>query len=238
MKFMNSINKPIINRHPAIQMFGIIRIMNIFKNHLSAGFRFIILSVSSLLLFAIPLSTNPIYSNPQIDHIKELYAKANKLQCSVGCEHNLHEIRLNTMLPAVGLQTTTIKMYYTSSRVKPEKDPHLLSRSLHKVVVEYNISAGAFYHMEYLYDDKEKPVFHFREQKTVADEKDTKRYYFSGSNLIQVIMDYHSPDGELIRYTSTDHFKSDVIRESRDILIKGENYRALFHTLIKAEGWK
>lgn len=169
-----------------------------------------------------------------IDHIKNLYQKAVELESDTGCDHCVHQVTLKTMLAAVGLRTTVIRLVNSADQVDPQKDPYWLKHSLHKVTVSYNIAASVDYTIEYLYDEKEEPVFHYwREKNAVRVEE--KRFYFHQGKLIKVIMDYHTDAGEPVSYTMIKGFSGKDLAEGKSILSKAASYRKLFRSLVAAE---
>jgi len=190
----------------------------------------------ALMFFSALSSFKTITADSRISHIRELYRQANKLECEVGCEHSQHRIQLNTMLPAIGLQTTTIRFIFTSNQKDPEQDPYWLTHTLHKVLVTYNIAASVNYTIEYLYDTKEEPVFYFWQEKINAGtEKQEKRYYFHKSKLIKAILDCKTDSGDPLNYSMTKRFKAEDVSQAKFLIKKSHEYRKLFKTLLKAE---
>lgn len=198
--------------------------------------KFNILLGSTLFLYLLIIKS-PVHSDPRIHKIQQLYRETAKLECRSGCEKFRHEIKLHTMLPAIGLQNTHIIMYYQSAQLNPEKDPYLFSYKLKKISVSYNISASATFYMEYLYNEEENVVFFFWQEENPS-QKESKRFYLHDNKLIKIIVTYDQQSKDKTNYTTVKNFKTSDLQKSRKILAKGKKYRNLFYRLIEAEKWK
>lgn len=177
-----------------------------------------------LLIVILHPSLLPAEPDSRIEAIRSRYNQA--LEIEQGGLNYHHDIVLNTMLPAVGLQTTKIRFIYTSEQASPEKDPYLLTRKLHLVRVTYNVAASAQFHMEYLFDDRERPIFYFEQEKREDSIKE-KRLYFGKGVLIRIIDSGRSPGAALI--STEDH------REARSIVRRAEEYLRFFRNLVRIE---
>jgi hypothetical protein len=174
--------------------------------------------------------------NPDIARIRKLYEDARKKECGAGCEHYNYTVTLNSILPATGPQTKKIQFTLTAEQASPREDPYLFRRNLHKVTVSWNISASAQYTVEYLYDEKERPVFFFHREAATGGSSE-KRFYFTGNRLIRVDMTTGPDAGSNGRYVRERGFKENEIREARTIIHRAVRYRKLFRTLAEACDW-
>lgn len=172
------------------------------------------------------------YGDKRIDKIKDLYDQAKQLEMD-GEKQFYHEVTINTMQAAIGLQTTKIRFIYKSWQADPKKDPYLLNHQLLKVIVRYNISASVDYLIEYLYDKKGNLVFYFWQEKT--SEIQEKRYYFENQKLIQVIMDSKRNQGNPLKYTSKKSFKKEDLQNAKLVSKKAKEYMKLFRNLLQIE---
>jgi hypothetical protein len=171
--------------------------------------------------------------NPDIARIRALYEDARKKECGAGCVHHNYTVTLNSILPATGPQTKKIKFTLSAGQVNPREDPYLFRRRLHKVTVSWNISASAQYTVEYLYDEKERPVFFYHRDAATGGSSE-KRFYFTGNRLIHVDMTTGPDAGSNRRYVRERGFKDHEIREARTIIHRAVRYRKLFRTLAEA----
>jgi hypothetical protein len=190
-----------------------------------------------VLLFIASLPYRYLSADERIDKIHELYQRVQELDCGDVCAHYKHEIVYNTMLPAIGLQTTVVQFFYFSGQLDPEIDPYLLTHDLKKVKVTYNIAASAYYTIEYLYDENGDPVFYYWREET-AFEQSEKKFYFENRQLIKVVMDYLPLKGDRVKYEDVKDFNPIDKKTAEYLLQKALNYRTLFETLIAAEQWR
>ncbi|HQO02900.1 MAG TPA: hypothetical protein PLI62_11560 [Spirochaetota bacterium] len=174
--------------------------------------------------------------NPDITRIRALYEDARKKDCGDDCEHYNYTVTLNSILPATGPQTKNIKFTLTAEQANPREDPYLFRRHLHKVTVSWNISASAQYTVEYLYDEKERPVFFFHKEEGVGGGSE-KRMYFAGNRLIRFDTVSLPDPGNKGRSIRDSGFNENEIREARTILHRALRYRKLFRTLAEACDW-
>jgi len=199
----------------------------------------LIKAVMSLSVFVIVLAiftTAASSAKPdRIENIRKLYKKAGELECETGCEQFSNKIILNTMVPGIGLQTTVISFTYTSIQKAPEDDPYLLAYILHKVTVTYNIAASEKYRLEYLYDEKEEPVFYYWKRERPLDNTiDEKRYYFQDQKLIMAKVDMRSPSPEKGSYSVTAGFQKGDIHSASTAVSQAKQYRSLFKKICEA----
>jgi hypothetical protein len=179
----------------------------------------------------------PLYGDARIDEIRKIYKQATQMEES-GEVFYKHKVELNTMMAAIGLQTTTIIFIYTSSQTDPEEDPYLLEHRLWKIVVEYNIASAMEYHIEYLYNDKALPVFFFWQEKYInGNVIGEKRLYFHSKKLIKTIMNYKDGGGNKKKYTTASDFLPEDVSLARYTIKKGLDYKELFELLVSAENW-
>jgi hypothetical protein len=185
--------------------------------------------------------SGPAGADQRIEKIRELYKSAQELACGEGCEGNVHELRMSTVLAAIGLQVTDVRFYFTSCQAAPEKDPSLMDHALKMVAVTYNVAAGMKYRIEHLYDGKGNPVFCYWKEENEHGEApivSEKRYYFQGGQLIQVIVDVKDEETAPRKYAQTSNFKAGDIADAKQMLAKALRYRGLFKTVLQAEQWK
>ncbi|MBN1533982.1 MAG: hypothetical protein JXA20_15030 [Spirochaetes bacterium] len=171
----------------------------------------------------------------RIGRIRALYQEAQSLE-NFGDAFFRHEITLNTNYPGIGLQTTAIRFIYFPRQVDPENNPYLLTRTLKKAVVTYNIAASVHYTIEYLYDSSEQPVFYYWSEE-LSSATNQKRYYFHGGRLIQIIADY-SKDGTPVKYTRRKGFTREERESAAEVMKKAASYRSLFRQLVAIERLK
>jgi hypothetical protein len=190
-----------------------------------------------VLLFMASLPCRSLSADERIDKIRELYQRIQELDCGDVCAHFKHEIVYNTMLPAIGLQTTAVQFFYFSGQLDPETDPYLLTHELKKVKVTYNIAASAYYTIEYLYDENGDLVFYYWREET-AFEQNEKRFYFYNKKLLKVAMDYTPWEGDRVKYEDVKNFKKEDVQEATWLMQRALDYKTLFETLIAAEQWK
>jgi len=185
-----------------------------------------ILIVSFLILFdAAAIAA----SDQQVQKIRKLYQDA-----ITDTRPYYHTITLRSMLPAVGLQTTTIQFRYSSMQAEPEGgDPYRMEYSLHMVTVDYNIAARIRHHFEYLYDEREKIVFHYH--RVSGSVKAERRYYFHGERLIKAIVNAHDDNGSPEKYTRTSTFSQSDVNSAKRILRNATEYQEMFRQLLRVE---
>lgn len=133
-----------------------------------------------LLLF---LFSGVLAAVDSISFIKKLYRQATALEKEQHCRH---EIVFNSMLPAVGLQTTTVRFVFQSGQKNSEVDPYLMEYDLKKVSASWNVAASAQYTHEYLYDSRGNLIF-FYSKRDDGRGSEEKRYYFKNRKLIRLM---------------------------------------------------
>ncbi|MCP3924364.1 MAG: hypothetical protein GY714_17450 [Desulfobacterales bacterium] len=170
-------------------------------------------------------------TNNQINKIRKLYNQAEELN---KLTYSHHEVTLNTMLPAVGHIKIKVRFIFSSSQNDPEKDPYLLSYSLKKVVVEYNVAAREKHHFEYLYNEKNALVFAYHNIDG-SDGKFEYRYYYDKNHLIKVIAlenpFKNNPEEKLIKRQALNNFNRKDKTDADVIKKKAQNYLAFFQNL-------
>lgn len=175
----------------------------------------------------------PAAEDARITAIRSLYQKAKALDCGDGCGHYVHELRMNTMMPAIGLQTTVIRFIYTSEQENPGRDPYLLRHRLHLVTVSYTIAASAHYRIEYLFDERGALVFHLWSEKGAAPKPREKRLYYHNRQLIQALV---SDDAAVpSAYAAVKNFAPADVAASRRALESAERHRQTFSAALAAE---
>ena len=93
-----------------------------------------------LLLLIASVNISEAGPDSAILHIRDLYNKAAEMEKN---PEQSHEVIFNTVLPAIGLQTSRVRFIYASRQPNPKRDPYLLEYRLLKVTVKYNIAASA-----------------------------------------------------------------------------------------------
>ena len=178
--------------------------------------------------------------DPRIERIRRLYQEARKLE-SAEAPTPSHEVKFESILPAIGNQTTRITFIYTSWQANPEKDPYLLGHRLYKVNVKYNIAAMTGFIVEYLYDEKERPVFYYSRNERVsyqgkqASVVDERRYYFDGGKLIAAAVSVNDDDGKAVKYSSAGPFKDADMSLGRTAVSNAERYLKFFRHMVEVE---
>ncbi|MCP4137014.1 MAG: hypothetical protein GY754_38960 [bacterium] len=191
--------------------------------------KLILTLVTLLILFCI--TAGSAFANPRIQKIRAFY---NSITEDSG---NTHEIKLNTMMPAIGLQTTTIRFIYFSMQADAEKDPYMLKRTLAKVIVEYNISASMKYHIEYLYNEKGRLIFYF--YKVTGGENREERCYFFKNRLIKIKVNPLKNEEGITdsspRFNRTKNFTKKDRKKASRAVGKANKYRKTFTNLVSVE---
>jgi len=170
-----------------------------------------------------------------VERIRILYEKAREMEKG---ESGTHSVTLNTVLPAIGLQTTTVRFVYESRQVDPRRDPYLLERRLVKTVVRYNIAASVEYTIEYLYDEKERLVFHFRQERSRTPEPDEKRFYFREGKLLRVDVRHNDGRSREVKGAGKSALSRRDREEGNEVYSKGAAYLRHFRTLVELEKMK
>ena len=177
-------------------------------------------------------------SSSVIPHIRELYKRALEMEQAPEVSDHSHEVTFNTVLPAVGLQTTRIRFLYTARQVDPRRDPYLLDFRLLKVTVTYNIAASINTTLEYLYDEKERPVFFSRQVKSAMPEADEMRLYFHDGTLFMAKIRKPGDDGRIISYSRSMRFSDLDKKAGVAALKKARGYHHHFKLLVELEKLK
>ncbi len=182
--------------------------------------------------------------DPRIERIRRLYQEARQLEAS-DAPMPAHEVKFESILAAIGNQKTRVTFVYTSWQADPEKDPYLLGHRLHKVNVSYNIAAMDGQSVEYLFDEKERPVFYYsrEERDSYLGGKHLKmvnerRYYFSGGTLIMAMVNVTDDDGRTEKYTGTGPFKQNDASLGRTACYNAERYLKFFKQMVEIERLK
>ncbi len=174
-------------------------------------------------------------ADERLDRIRALYEKAVGMERDPMGSERSHTATMNTILPAIGLQTTTIRFLYESRQINARTDPYLLERRLIKTTVRYNIAASVHYTIEYLYDDQEQPVFFFWQEKSMQPESDEKRIYFHNGKIFMTNMRYHDSGGAFVRYIRTGGFSRNEKKQGNSAFMKAKQYLRHFRFLVELE---
>ena len=134
-----------------------------------------------LTLFIAFCSITGFSQNDEINTIRNNY-KTIKTDDAL-----FHELKFNSVLPAIGPKQTSIKFYYEAIQINPEIDPYEMESKLKFIEVDYNFSGHTIYHTEYLFDLKEKLIFYFVKAEG-SYENFEKRYYYKDEKLIKTII--------------------------------------------------
>ncbi len=162
--------------------------------------------------------------------IKQRYRQAAELE-KAGDSH--HQVTFSTVLPAVGLQRTTVRFVYQSEQADPERDPYLLKHDLVKVSVDYNVAASAQIRSEYLYDARGGLIFYFHREES-SDGLQADRFYFRSGKPFKLLQDAGSVDGEPARKTITELSPAHK-RQAEAAAAKAKKLRHHFAELLKLE---
>ena len=182
-----------------------------------------------IFLFVAILTANTFFAqNADINKTREIYNAANETNLQV------HNLELNSMLPAIGLQTTSVKFLFDAEQANPEKDPFLMNTRLVKVEITYNISSHTEHFMEYLFNEEGYLIFHFERAKGMLENFEN-RYYFNDESLIKVIHKETLESGEINSYTSSSDYKKDDLKTARISVDKGGYLTRLFEKMIEIE---
>lgn len=194
-----------------------------------------------VVLFTINLSVSKANdsTNKQVLNIKKLYKEAKDLENK---SHFHHDIIMNKMLPAVGHSQTKIRFVFLNKQVNPEKDPYLMTHSLKKIIVDYNIAASSKHHFEYLYNLQGIPIFAYYRIRSINGNFEY-RYYYKNKKLIMVKAiespntDNNSSGKYALRQTKSNFNKTDK-KKAAHILSKAINYANYFKTILELEELK
>ncbi|MBP7583550.1 MAG: hypothetical protein KBA61_05930 [Spirochaetes bacterium] len=190
--------------------------------------------IPTTLLIFISAAATTAFSEPVVERARALYERAKSLEDSG--EQNTQSVTLNMMLPAVGLKTMRFRFTTESTQVDPRNDPFLFNRRLAKVTMEYNISAAVLYHVEHLYDEKERHVFTFWREKYENGIPPTEvRYYFNGKKIAMIIADRAADEGKTARTIKSGNYTAAEIRQGVDFQRKADAYLKHFRNMMKIE---
>lgn len=177
------------------------------------------------------------HADPRLDAVRSRYEAAGKLENNDPEGQFRHTMTYNTMQAAIGLQTTVITFFKMSNQVDPEEDPYLQTHELFKITVTYNIAAGAFYTIEYLYDSQGALLFYYWKED-VSSPPQEKRYYYTRGTLFRAVVDYESDNAQRMKYSKDKDFSTEDLRDAARMVKKAADYKRLFETLVTAEQWR
>ncbi|HOT46541.1 MAG TPA: hypothetical protein PLM53_17025 [Spirochaetota bacterium] len=181
--------------------------------------------------------------DPRVEHIRRLYQDALRMEAA-DAPMPVHEVKFESNLAAIGNQTTRVTFVYTSWQADPERDPYLMGHRLLKVNVRYNIAAMSGFLVEYLYDEKERPVFYYaREETETYKGRDSKivnerRYYFDNGSLIMAMVNSTDDDGKKEKYSATGPFNKKDTTQGRIACQNAERYLKFFRHMVEIERLK
>ena len=187
-----------------------------------------------MLLFFISAAAPAALSEPTVDRARALYQRAKSLEDSG--EENTQTVTLKMMFPAVGLKTMRYRFITESAQVDPRNDLFLFKRTLAKVTLEYNIAAAVLYHVEHVYDEKERHVFTFWREKYENNTPPSElRYYFSGNTIAMIIADIADDNGKIARKKKTGKFTAEETKRGMDFRRKADAYQRHFREMLRLE---
>ena len=166
------------------------------------------------------LSINVYSQNNDIKKIRERYKSI------INEDITYHELKFNSVLPAIGPKHTAIKFYYESRQKNPEEDPYEMDSRIIKIEIKYNISAHSHYLVEYLFDNKEQLIFYFDKVEGMFDNYE-KRYYFKDKKLIRSMIKNMNEDGKLILNKSKLEFSEEDHKNADKGIIKANSYKKI-----------
>ncbi len=181
--------------------------------------------------------------DPRIERIRRLYQQALKIEAAEA-PMPFHEVKFESILAAIGNQTTRVSFMYDSWQADPEQDPYRLGHRLLKVIVRYNVAAMRGFLVEYLYDEKERPVFYYSREEGVAYRiKDSKivnerRYYFDGGTLIMAMVNVADDEGKKEKYSTAGPFSKKDAALARTAFANAERYLKFFRHMVEIERLK
>ncbi|MBN1253152.1 MAG: hypothetical protein JXR51_03985 [Bacteroidales bacterium] len=182
----------------------------------------------SLIIIVLISSVNIFSQTDAIKKIKEQYYQVTDEN------YQTHQLTFNTMLPAIGLQTTNVKYYYSSIQSNPEIDPYKLTYKVVKILVTYNVAANMDFTFEYLFDDNQNLIFLY-ENSYNYQENIEKRYYYNKTNLIQINSKTFDNKGLKDDYSESKNFKPNDLQEAKKNMIKAKKHVSLFSQIINIE---
>jgi len=181
--------------------------------------------------------------DPRIERIRRLYQEALKLEAA-DAPMPVHEVKFESIMPAIGNQTTRVTFIYNSWQADPGRDPYLMGYRLLKVNVRYNVAAMSGFLVEYLYDEKERPVFYYsREERETYQGKDSRivnerQYYFDGGSLIMAMANVADDDGKKEKYSTAGPFDRNDVTRGRAACSNAERYLKFFRHMVEIERLK
>jgi ubiquinone/menaquinone biosynthesis C-methylase UbiE len=113
----------------------------------------------------------------------------------------------------------------------------LQTHELFKITVTYNIAAGAFYTIEYLYDSQGALLFYYWKED-VSSPPQEKRYYYTRGTLFRAVVDYESDNAQRMKYLKDKDFSTEDLQDAARMVKKAADYKRLFETLVTAEQWR
>ncbi|MEM6733674.1 MAG: hypothetical protein AAF658_19090 [Myxococcota bacterium] len=175
-----------------------------------------------LLLALALLSATPTQA------IQKRFAQAGDLE-EAG---NFHDVQLNSVLPAVGAQTRSVRFIHRSEQEDPERNPYAMKHELVKVVVSYFVAASAEIRTEYLFDARGELVFHFAREGGVDGFRAT-RIYFDGGSPYRVLVDTGDSDAPERKTFTT--LTADQKKRAKSLRKWARRYSKAFEALVAVE---
>lgn len=136
----------------------------------------------------------------------------------------------NTVVPVIGLQTTTVSFLHQTEQADPEKDPYELRYRLWKVTVRYNIAANLFFSLAYYFDAGGRLRCHTRQVTEMDGRKRLEQFIYRQGKL-QL---YRHANGAQ-EITVQSGFSPQTAKKSLRALQNSSRYQTLFRQLLAAE---
>lgn len=146
-----------------------------------------------------------------------------------------HKLQLQTIVPAIGIQNTTVAFYYYSVDTCEGEYLDFLA----KVVVTFSIAASSEFYIEYVYNKKEALIFSFLKANGMTCGE--QRFYLSDNKLIKIKSNagkncLEDEFTEVFKdYERNNNFTLEDQKKFNEVLRKGNEYATIFHALIKCD---
>jgi len=171
----------------------------------------------------------------QINAQNKIKANVDSIQQNVTDEgYFFHKVEFNSMLAAIGLQTTSLTFYYEAWQVNPEKDPYEMDANLIKLLLTYNIAASVYYTQEYIFNSDETLMYYMYKEENDYDpnKSQTLHYYFDKEKLVQLEKQETDKEIQILDFDIEEQGKSTAIIQ------KAKSYLLVFKSLLDVEQLK
>ena len=189
-----------------------------------------------ILIWFLLLSTIVFSQDSRIEEIRE---RSTFISESIENDELLiHMMNLRTLVPGIGFQNTNILFYYEF--LQDDETNEVLEPPLVKITIDYMIAASVGIYIEYLFDAKEKLIFHY--YRAEGYECGERRYYFDKEKLIKIKsnpLEEECVDSDLTieyeYYERSGNFSNNDLKEADRIVKKAHGYKEMFDHIVEIE---